>query len=757
MISGWAFRAGTIALLALVGCKDEVPGAPPEAASLPGSAPPLVLEEREESVDLLAELPYCEVRHRGLSIDTGSNWADAHRSFQPGPFSDIKVGSRAGHGTGQVKGARLEYDFWLDRPTEGVRVAARVEGDRASVLSAYADDRHLGDVRLGRGNSRVFDWPPLSGELATGRHTLTFRFNRSGDAKQFAALLDWIRVYLPDNFEEQYAAPTRANVITDVELADEPRRTLLLRQASSVRCALMPGPGARVQVDVGFSGEGEGELELRALLDDQRAIVLAQRKVQGGEGARWQRLDVSLEAVPKGLVVLELAAQSIDGSGRVAFGEPRLVRSREAPAPPRAKLVVLVVASGIARDLVPPWSDRKGMPSWFALTEQATAFEGYRVSSTLVGGVLASLLSGLPGSEHGLVHTSARMDKDTPLLSRAIRELGGRSAFFTNVPYSFAGFGFGRDWNRFEQVSPVLDLPSDEPLLRAKDWLESELAEDTERQRLLVVHLRGGHPPFDVTPDEAKALAPAEYTGTIEPRRAAIILRNVREREKQSGRKLGPKDWERLIALQRAALWKQDAALGRLFETVRAHGLWDDTLVLVMGDVARGEEPRVPFEPYGELREDRLSPPLIVKLPRAARPPPRAALPLGTIDVSRGIYQMLGLDFPGASREAGAVDLEPGATPLATRGLVAVHPPAYVFTAEKFRLAGNFGEVPTLCDLEVDPACQHDLFAEAPFQMQWLWRLALRAFHTQGATQFEAAPLAEFDDETRAALTVYGL
>jgi hypothetical protein len=757
-LSRWI--AATLCALSLLACREEEPEAPvPAPASSDGDEVAVrgPAYEHVETVDLLAELPFCAVRHRGLSIDTGSTWGQAHRSFHAPPFGDILVGRRAGHGTGRVRSSRLVYDFWLDRATKGVRVGMRAQGDRASIVSAYVDDRRIGDGRLRRANSELLDWGPISAELSPGRHTVTLSFNRTGSGEQDAALIDWLRVYLPDNIEEQYAAPTAATLVTAVELGGEPRRSLLLRQASSIRCPFVPGPGARVKVDVGFWGEGDGEIEVRALIDQGRAVTLAERNVTGGDGAHWTTLDVSLDAVPEGLVVLELAARSATGTGRVAFGEPKLIRVRETPPPPRARTVVVVVVSGIARDLVPPWADRKGLPSWFSLSEQGTAFEGYRVSSTLVGGVVASLLTGLPASRHGLVHTSASLLPDVPLLSRAIREIGGRSAFFTNVPYSFGGFGFERDWNRFEQMSPVRDLPTEEPLRRAQGWLQAEFEEDSDKRRLLVVHLRGGHPPFDVTPEDASSLSPPEYTGSLEPRRAAIILRNVRERERRTSRKLGPKDWQRLIALQRAALLKQDAALGALFETLRAHGRWDDSLVILLGDVARGEEPHVPFEPYGELREDRLSPPLLLKFPYAARPAPRSAVPLGTLDVSRAIHDGLGLDFPGAGNESRVVDLAQNTEPLATRGLVAVHPPSYVFTLDRYRLAGSFGQVPLLCDLEVDPACQHDLYSEAPFQMEWLWRMAVRAFQTQGATQVEDATLGEFDEDLRAALTVFGL
>src|SRR5690606_15633736 len=98
---------------------------------------------------------------------------------------------------------------------------------------------------------------PLASELAPGRHVVTLRWNRAGDRKEGAGLLDWVRVYLPDNHEEQYSPPTAANLLADVELSGQARRSLSMRPASSVRCPLVVGKQARVQVDVGYSGEGE--------------------------------------------------------------------------------------------------------------------------------------------------------------------------------------------------------------------------------------------------------------------------------------------------------------------------------------------------------------------------------------------------------------------------------------------------------------------------------------------------------------------
>lgn len=748
------------ALVALAACDDRAPtrAQPPGQGSGAVRASAPTARALVERLELLGELPYCEVRHRGLSIDTGSSWGEAHRSFSVGPFSDVRSGRRAGHDTAEVLGTRLSYDFWLDRKTKGTRVALRVQGERSSHVAVYVDDRRVGGARLATGTSKVLDFGPLSEELGPGRHVVTLRFDRGRRGSEGPlALLDWLRVYLPDNVDQQYAAPTAANILVDVELSGQPRRSLALGAPGSVRCGLLPGPGTRVRLDVGYWGDGEASIEVRALVGHQKAIVLAERKVKGGENAEWTPLDLTLDAVGDELVVLEFATVDGAGTGRAVFGEPRLERTSETYGTLDAQNVVVVVGAGLDRDLIPPWAERQGLNHLFALSEEAVTFDGYRVTSTLVGGVVATLLTGTPAAQHGITHTAAGLAERVPMLSRAIREVGGRSAFFTNVPYTFSAFGFDRDFGEFDAISPVLDVAADEPLRRANRWLQKELEDKPDARRLLFVHVRGGHPPWDIPAAAAEQLPPSDYSGVIEPRRGAILLRQVSDRSRAASRRLGPRDWERLHALQRAALEKQDKALGRLIQTLQKSGQWQDTLFVYMGDVARGAPPRVPFAPYGPLREDRLSPPLIVKLPGEGPRGQRVSTPLGTLDLSRALHVALGIDAPD-SVGPDMLTLANGRLPIHRGGLLAVHPPQYVFTVDRYRLAGVLGEAPTLCDIEVDPACQQDLSGESAFLMEWLWRLALRSFRRQGvADVYGVAEMAEIDEDTRAALTVFGL
>jgi hypothetical protein len=510
----------------------------------------------------------------------------------------------------------LTYDFWLDQAAKGVRVSFRAQGLNARNATVSLDDRRLASVKLETGSSKVYELGPVEGELGPGRHVLSWRFGGGANtARSPLALLDWVRVYLPDTEDDAFLPAVRQNIVQDVTLSAIPRRSLALRAPGSVRCALPVVAGARVLVDVGFWGIGEGTVQVRVVTQDNRKVVLAERRVVGSEQGDWDSLDLSLDAFAGQLVGLEFAALEGGDSGRLVFGEPRIEKKRAPMEVWSAQNVVLIVAGGLSRRLIPPWGERQGKVNVHELSARGVVFEGYRASSTLVSSVMASLLTGVAPGVHQVLDPSARLTDAVPTLAELLRKSGGRAAMFTNVPFSFRAFGFARGFSEFVQTSPVEDRPASEPFTLAKKWLDKEIAEAPEQRRLVVVHTSAGHPPWDVTSDELTSLAPKDYAGALEPRRGAVVLREIRERSEAARRRLGPLDLQRLQALQEVALNKQDLAIGALLRGLEEAQQLERSLVIFMGDVDMGDPPELPFAPVGRLETGRLMAPLIVRFP----------------------------------------------------------------------------------------------------------------------------------------------
>ncbi len=764
----WSIVVGALLLLACAGCScndHSDAGQPDPTASARPSPPPAThaagaARHAPAAYDLVAHLPACSIYHRGLSIDLGSSAARARRGYAIGPFDDVSYVDRAGASFARVFAKRLSYQFWLDEKEESVFVGVRLHTGIASRLSAYIDNKNAGSERLGADETKVVTLPVRRRELTPGPHTLLLRFwgvrkLPQGSKREPYAEIDWLRVGVKDDLAATYAAPTLKDIVADEALDGRPKRSIVLRAPSTVRCPLRVASDAKLHVNLGFWGSGKGLAEVRVVADGQAPVTLKQRKVTGGSGATWTPLDLDLSPFSGKLVGLELRALEATRGGRIAFGEPAIVHSKPTTRPtPRTDTVVLVVAAGLDRSGIPPWGPIGKLGALGELARQGVAFDNYRAPTTVPAGVVASMLTGLPPRAHSLEDHAARLPAAVRTINAIIKEASGRTAMFTGVPSTFAAFGFDRGWDRFESFSPVKDLPASAPIAEAARWLDKELSQDPAR-RLVVIHARGMHPPWDLTRDEMSALPPQEYSGLLDARNAGITLAKIRARRIRHQRRLADDDWTRLRAAEQAALLKQNAALMQLISVLKRRGAWDRTLFIFVGDVAAGAPPGIPFDPAGSLAERRLVLPLVVKFPGSAMAGTRAEDPATAVDVAATVLDELGLDVPEHETGIDLFDSAAGAPPVAGRPLVATLGERYSTRFGSWLLSGKLGRVPSLCQLDVNPACINDALGDQPIAARTGWQWTFDAETAAARLRTPREP-AQIDLDTANALTVWG-
>jgi len=761
-------RKCSIVLLAIgsgASCKRHAAG--PAPAPIVSAAPAVVATstnvlsaDGRDRFDIIPNLSWCEVEHEGIVLDLGGPMAAAYRGFGLHQADDSEDVERDGQTFVRAYGRTLRVDFWLDEPRSGAVVSVRAYGGAAKWLGVTIDDKRVGAVKLVPGESRVLTFPPLAPELARGHHRLKFSFTGAGrGSRQIQAELDWLRIGERGLEVLGYAAPTLSDIVGDVVLNGAPKRSLVLRAPSTVRCWLRPAPDARLKVALGFWGAGKGTAEVRVVSDGEEPVVLQTRRVTGGDSASWTPLAVELAPFAGKVIGIEFRA--LDGSreGRVAFGDPSVARKPPDPLPiPRANLAVILLDSSADRRRVPPFGPIGKLTALGELGRAGTAFSGYRAPSVVVQSVAASLLSGLAPRGHRLEDPSARIQSSVRLLSEMVKEASGRTAMFTGVPTTFAAFGFDAGWDTFDAVSPVQDLPATEPITRGLKWLETELDDEHAGPRLLVLHTRGAHPPWDIPRDEMQGLKPDEYSGILDARRGGIMLAALRGKAKRNAHHLQEDDWVRLHAFEDAALAREDGAVEQLFNLIRKKNAWDRTLIVFAGDVAAGDPPDMPFDPQGALSEERLAVPLVVKFPGGDLGGRDEPLPVGASDITATVLTALGLPMPDYIEGADLYAAAHGRVPVATVPLIATTPGRFATRFGTWLLRGELGKVPTLCALDVDPACVNDVFDQRTFAARALWlatfRGESRALSSPGSVK-ESAP-AVLDPELISALTVWG-
>ncbi len=707
---------------------------------------------KQARLDLLEMAPRCHLQHRGVVLDLGSPAIETSRFFELGHHESFERVYHQGKAYARLQAMRTKFLVWLPTELEQIEFSAEVHGTKSQRIAAYVDGKRLGADRITRDESQVVRIRSNKEPLAAGRHELLVSLSRRRGIGA-GADISWVRLGPPVENKTDTPAP-RAEIFSEMPAGGEQRKAVVLRHGSGLRCPFWIPQHATLKTALGVWGAGGAVAEIAVRTSQgSRTVVRTTRLEEDTAREGWQPLELDLSAYGGQAIELELRAAHVAEGARLGFATPAITGKRHtAELPPHARRVVVFVLSGLGRRHEPPSAAAHGLPVVGALTRSSEVFSDYRVPTTSVPGVIASLLSGLQPWEHGLQKDRHMLRPRVSGLAEALQAAGGSSAFFTGVPLSFGGFGFDRGFERFVAISPVADRAATASIDEAQAWLQQH--KDEQRRQLVLIHLRGGHPPFDITQETARGLPPKEYGGDLDPRRAAIQLGRIRLRRR--GRRMPEEDWQRFFAMQKAALLKQDERIASFLSWLQSADLQRDTLVILMGDVGAGERPSIPFSLEAPLEEDYLQSLLLIRHPSGFGAGRTNSQTLTTIDVTKTIAQYLGLELPEISPSAIDLSNEAARHQAAMRAHVAYRGGAYSTRLGPFRLDGRSGRAPELCHLPLDPGCVEDRSAMHPIATRALWTSTWQALHHELSQQKEPVEREEQED-LAAALTVWGV
>jgi arylsulfatase A-like enzyme len=708
-------------------------------------------------LDVVRDLDSCSLGHQGVLIDFGD--LSSRANLRPGLVSrgDDEVVEHEGATWVRVRSRTVTASFyWPDVAGEtagdSAFAQARVRGLAARAASVAIDGRPIGAWPLVRGETRVVEArasSPMS--LTSGSHELSLHFvGGPRSAGEPLAEIDWVHIGTGET-NEPYAAPTRADTLVDGSIGGRSMRALSMRAPSYVRCSGWIPSNATLEMSLAAAGGGEADVEAVLLRDRRTPVVLGTAHVAGGDGSAWTPWSLPVLGLdgPGALASIQLVVQRASKGARVWLGEPRIVATDagSADAPPPVRGVVLVVLGSTSAKALGPWGGAHAVPELSHLVAAGTLFTSNRAPSSLASATFASMLTGLSPRTHGLDDPDARLPEGPTTVEDACRQGGIATAMFTANPTTGAAFGFARGWSSFSELDPLGNAPATQVFDDASAWINAHKREPF----LLVVYARGGHPPWDATPDDLKAMQPEGYLGMVEPARAAEALAKAR---KHPGR-FKEDDRARAWALYDRSIETHDEGLGRLLGTLRTAGREEDTAVIVTGDVGASEAPPVPFGDTDALDEPMLTTPLVIRWPRAPTLAGRRVdWPSSPIDLARSMVRALGLAPPGAFEGVDLADVADGALVPAERALLATRSGRFSVRWSSYVLVGVRDRETRMCDLALDPACVADVRATSPLALESVHRWAMDAFAST-TPPYPRVP-AMFDEHTTAALIRWG-
>lgn len=761
--SGFAF---TIVFAALAGpsCTcgsrvDGTPGAPNETPAKtaeikkPGTPLPVL------RLDLLDVLSRCDLEHRGLLLDAGTDALTGRFGWLGNVPEGISQSEHDGSTWLRAFDKSITLSFVLSEPTP-LFVAARILGRSAKSASVLFDDQPLGLLNFQRDQIRVASTVTTSLPADAGQHTLTIRFVGKPRGNEAFAEIDWIRVGFPDELTTTYGPPTQRDLIVPAAaLSGVPHRSMALRAPGAVRCPVLVPKDAHISVSLGLMGQGEGDAEIRILEDGRAPRVLHRAHLEGGPKATWSDVDLPLQGEEDALVALELRAVSALPGTRVLLGDPRVeMKETAVPQALSARAAVIVVLSGVERSMLPPWKTEPSpsLPTLSELAQSATTFSFHRAPTTVVAGVVASMLTGLPPRTHSVTDSAARLSKAHATIGTVARDASVRTAMFTGVPTTFRAFGFAdTSWEQFAEISPASGDPATAPIDKATAWISDVLRDAPDARMLVVIHARGAHPPWAVSPREMAELAPADYAGSIEPRRAAQILAELRV--KKGTKSLSPADLQRIRSIADLALSAEDRALGALIAALRSANVWDSSLLVVTADISSGPSESSLYAEGTDLRESTLLLPLYVHFPGGAYAGARVDEPTEVVDIAHTVLSEMNLSF---SRKSYGRDLALIAAQVDAEGFggpqIAVLDDRYATRWRSLILTGRYGSAPFLCATKLDPTCAFNRREAMPIAAMALFRRTVMT-DMQTRSPLSAREPATLDPETAAALSVWGV
>ncbi len=437
-----------------------------------------------------------------------------------------------------------------------------------------------------------------------------------------------------------------------------------------------------------------------------------------GENWHWYEGRIDLSELGGQEVELVLQTRAPKGSrGLAVWGSPVLDTLRKPGDPPN---VVLIGLDTTRADRLSAYGYRRlTSPRLAALAKDGVLFAQATSSSNWTSPSFASIFTGLPPSQHQVIHRARAIAPEVSTLAEHFARGGWATGAVVFKAYLY-NMGFEQGFDTWFNV-PRYDVRADDNLKKALAWLD----DNYQRRFFFFLHFNDPHQPFNQPPPFDHRFNTAADLARFGLKLPIVIEPSGGVRGCSKCAQATPAFRKLARDLYDGELAYMDDRIGKLIDGLKERGLYDDTIIAVVGD--HGELMWEHGNYYGHggpyMYDELTHVPLIIKparqtTARAIRPGTVVDAQVRAFDVFPSLLELAGL--PKADDVVSAETLSPlwngGKT---DEGRVAVsenikqHIVSVRARGRKLVLSYPPGQPPRqrLFDLRHDPQEQKDVLA----------------------------------------------
>lgn len=255
-------------------------------------------------------------------------------------------------------------------------------------------------------------------------------------------------------------------------------------------------------------------------------------------------------------------------------------------------------------------AERTTSPTIDALAQEGVRYDRVVSQAPWTLPSIAATLTGRLPMSMGIRDERVKLPEDVDTLAEVLAAKGYATAGFISHSFCSAKWGFDQGFDVYDgsSIAGHRDVVGSKVSDRALEWLETR---PEEEPFFLFLHYFDPHYAY-IRHEEFEWSSPEGYDGWVE---SNVEIGAVKKAAKAS---FTPADRDALLRLYDSEVAYTDAQIRRVFDVLRAQGVWEDTVVVFTHD--HGEE-FMEHDRIGHtttLWDEVIGAPLVVKYPRGA-------------------------------------------------------------------------------------------------------------------------------------------